>query len=429
MVEQKNSLQFVLLVSIMSVLLLAFIFGIYSVANAFTKNENSNGYFGENTWVGPILIEGLSKEQAAQLIEQKTSEWAMHQQTTVQLVFEETALNGSIINFLTGESINQAKSGRHNPLVVQINDEIWNTIFSSLGIEEYAELINLDDLKKQILEQAKTLQPLSNPIHLTQFFISQSEQREVLASETIALSDTSFGALSWVRKNGDLEVNVDETFSLNNIISADTEGLYNAQFQNELSSLLYKTALSSPMSVIERHVSTDNTFGREVGFEAFLDRNYDLVLKNEYGFPLTIETNVIGNQLTVSIYSKSIPIKVHSLVEEKKELTPRVIVRPITLDQQERKVPGKNGSQARVKRVVLVDSSRWKTLDVSLDAYLPVHEVWYKYNENLLNNNLDADDGSQSSGESSSTTPPDTVTEDKGYVEVDPQYGDEYVGK
>lgn len=423
--EQKNSLQFITLITITSVLLIILTFGIYKVANAFTNGESDARYFEANTWVGPIAIDGLSNEQAAQLVAQKTKSWALEQNTSLQFVFEESTFKGDIIDFLIEESIQQAKSGKHNPLFAKLNEVNWESSFAKLGLNEYIDLIDEKRLEDYLVEQASTLQSLSNPIHVTNYLHEANMDKRMLSSESITLHADSFGASSWIKKHGTIELETDQVFSLNELLQADTEGLYNAPFENELASLLYKIALNSPTSILERHVTTDNQFGREIGFEAYIDRNHDFVLKNDYGYPISIQSTIEGNKFTISVHSKSTPIEVLAAVDEQKELTPRVIIRPIALDQQERKVPGKSGTQARMKRVVLLNDSPWKTYDVSLDSYLPVHEVWYKFNENLL----DSNGGTNASGNGTAVTPPTTVTEDKGYEEVDPEYGDEYVGK
>lgn len=423
--EQKNSLQFIVLITITSVLLVVLTFGIYKVANAFTNGESDARYYKANTWIGPIAVDGLSNEQAAQLIAQKTKSWALEQNTSLQYIFEESSFTGDIIDFLIEESIEQAKSGEHNPLFAKLNEANWDASFAKLGLNEYIDLIDKKRLEGYLVEQASTLRTLSNPIHVTNYFRETTADKQMLSSELISLNTSSFGASSWIKKHGTIEIEADQTFSLNELFQGDTEGLYNAQFQNELASLLYKTALNSPTSIVERHITTNNQYGTEFGFEAYIDGNHDLVLKNDYGYPISIQSTMEGNKLTISMHSQSTPIEVLASVDERKELTPRVIIRPIELDQQERKVPGKNGTQVRIKRIVLLNDSPWKTYDVSLDSYLPVHEVWYKFNENLL----DSNGGTNASGNGSAVTPPTTVTEDKGYEEVDPEYGDEYVGK
>jgi len=437
--EKKNSIQFFLLVAGASLFLFVLTFGLFNVANAFTNEGGGNDYFDEDTWIGPILVDGLSKKQAIQLLTQETSDWSINQQSSLQFVFDETKLNGEIVQFLLDESVEQALSGEHNTLYTQINKEEWEATISNLQLDGYRELIDENRLQQYILNSAANLIILENPIHIPQYFKSVSDEKTLMVSESIQLGVSSFGSSSWIEKHGEVEVKVDQVFSLNELLLSDTEGLYNAQFQNEVSSLLYKVALNSPLSILERHITTNNEFNREIGYEAFIDKAHDLRVKNEYGFPLTIESNVIGNELTVSIYSENTPVKIQTVIKEKKELKQRVIIRPITLDQQERIVPGKNGMEANVERLVILDDSPWKTYEVTLDTYLPVHEVWYKYNEELLDSSGSANGSTGTTGDSSgigignavnpSPTPPAIVTEDKGYEEVEPELGDEYVGK
>ncbi|MEK3981049.1 VanW family protein [Psychrobacillus sp. FSL K6-2836] len=433
--EQKNSIQFFLLVAGVSLFLFVVTFGLYSVANAFTDEGGSKGYFDENTWIGPILVDGLSKSQATQLLTQETSDWSINLQSSLQFIFEESNLNVDIVNFLIKESIDQAVSGEHNSLFTQINQEAWETSISNLQLDGYRELIDESRIQQHILDSAANLTIIDKPIHITRYFKSQSDEKMLLVKESISLDGSSFGIESWIEKHSEVEVKADQVFSLNELVLSDTEGLYNAQFQNEVSSLLYKAALNSPFSILERHITTNNTFNREIGYEAFIDNTHDLLIKNEYGYPLTIESSLIGNKLTISIYSVNTPVNIHAVIDEKKELNQRVIVRPITLDQQERKVPGKNGMEANVNRIIFLDDSPWKTYDVAVDTYLPLHEVWYKWNEELLNlsgtsNGTTGDSGNgKADSDNSATTPPTMVIEDKGYEEVDQAFGDGYVGK
>ncbi|MBU0905441.1 MAG: hypothetical protein KKF57_09650, partial [Firmicutes bacterium] len=71
---QKNSLQFFILSLIVGIILLAGTFSFTSLTKA-VLNPDSFTHFEENSWIGPIDVSGLNKEQSLQLLSKKTNEW------------------------------------------------------------------------------------------------------------------------------------------------------------------------------------------------------------------------------------------------------------------------------------------------------------------------------------------------------------------
>lgn len=373
--EQRNSVQFIILTFVISIAMIAIAFGVSTAVNAISSTEDS--YFGNQTYIGPVKVDGLSREQAALILTQETESWKSEQKTVIQLILEKVKLDPSLIEFDIQTSVDQAVSGKRNPLLQSINEQSINQLVDDLALSNHDEL-DLEQLKEDIVEHARHLTELPKTIHLTNYFLDSTEESMIFASHSMSDEEDDVSAANWVRKHQEIVIKEDAVFSLNELFLNQPDGLHSAQFQNDLASMIYKSALNAPFSIVERHITTDNRYNQEVGYEAFIDAQHDLKIKNEYGKELKIVSSLVGGELTITVEGEKTPLEIQEIIGEQKVLKPRVIVYPVENYSDEYEVAGENGVQATVIRSVRVGDAAWKTYTHAVDSYFPEHERWYR---------------------------------------------------
>ena len=376
--EHKNSLQFFILASVFGLVLLVGTLSFSGLTNAFL-NPSSANHFKEDTWIGPIEVSGLNKEQATQILEKEIAEWKQQNQIRSQFLFEEELMDTSIFTFEVDRMIETAEQGQHNTMLVTINEEGLGQHLAELGFLGSEEMIDWSTFRSDVLMQAQKLNSIIDPLNLTTYIKrTQTGVSEMaVASMSFPISDSS--ALSWIRKHDLILIEANQTFSMNSIFESEPEGLYSEEFKTILASTIYKAALESPFQITQRQTSTENPFHIQTGFEAFVNNNNDLVLKNVYGFPLAIKTATTGNQLVVSITGPSLGIEIILNPLQRKVLPYRVQIQTVERPTPMTTIKGKEGLEVTVTRTVFINGEKFASHHVSNDLYFPSHEVQYRY--------------------------------------------------
>lgn len=400
---QKNSLQFFILSLIVGIILLAGTFSFTNLTKA-VLNPDSFTHFKEDSWIGPIDVSGLDKEQSLQLLSKKTNEWKQKNPMTSQFLFESAKLDPETLTFDVHGSINSALNGQKNQLQVTVNENLWNDHLLELGFTGQEDIIDFVTLKQDILSYASDLKSDSENIILTSYInrheIGVSEIAQ--ASMPFSLSDASIS--SWIRKHSTILVEPNQSLSLNEIFNSEPDGLFSDEFKTILASTIYKSALESPFLILERHISQTNPFEIQAGFEAFIDENKDFVIENVYGFPLTIETTQSVNQLVIKISGPDVGIEVDLDPLERKVLPYRVQIQTIEKSVPQKTDKGIEGVEVNVSRTVFLNRERKATFHVANDLYFPKHEVQYRHEVETseMTQSTSTDSSSESGGDNDS---------------------------
>jgi hypothetical protein len=379
-VEQKNSLQFFILACIIGVFLTIGSFLFSGITNAII-NPDSVNHFKENTMIGPIKVSGLNKEQTKLLLAKETATWKNENKTDLQFIFEHSLIDSSIFKFDISNMVEIAKQEKQNSMTVSIDEDKWKDIVLKLGYIGTEEYIDWSTLKNDLLEQALHLEKISSPIHLTQYMIRNETGISELGSTSMSFPANDLSATSWVRKHGKLLIESDKQFSLNEIFTADPDGLYSDQFKTILASTIYKASLESPVQIIQRQTSVNNQFSIQDGFEAYVNKSNDFIIKNTYGYPLTLISTIEGNRFVVSIVGPLLGIEIKLDPLQRKVLPFRVQIQTIESTLPEKTDAGIEGVEVDVSRTLYVNGEKNQTYHVSKDLYFPLHEVQYRHEE------------------------------------------------
>lgn len=376
--RNRNSLQFFILACIVGIILSIGTLSFSSLTNAVIQ-PNSDHHFEKSTWIGPINVAGLNKEQTIQLLARETSNWKQQSQVISQFIFEQAAMNSEVFTFDLIAMVETAKQGQRNQIEVSIDEDEWTRHLSEIGYLGTEESIDWEAIRSDLLLQAQLLEPISEPLYFTEYMpLSQTGVSKIAeASMSVPSSDTSLS--SWVRKYDTLVVQNGQSFSLNTILESDPAGLYSEAFKTILASTMYKVALESPFQIKERQISVSNPYNIQEGFEAFIDSDSDLVLQNVYGFPLTIKTESLGNELIVSVIGPVLGVEIDVNPLQRKVLPYRVQIQTIDRHLPEKTDKGIEGIEVEVSRTVSVNGENQQSYVVARDLYFPVHEVQYRH--------------------------------------------------
>lgn len=375
---QKNSLQFFILSLIVGIILLAGTFSFTSLTKA-VLNPDSFTHFKENSWIGPIDVSGLNKEQSLQLLSKKTNEWKQKNQMATQFLFESAKMDPETLTFDVQGSVNTALNGQRNQLQVTLNENLWNDHLLELGFTGQEDIVDFVNFKQDILSFAHDLQPNSGNFNLTSYIDRKQTGVIEIAQATMPVSISDASISSWIRKHSTIIVEPNKSLSLNDIFISEPEGLYSDEFKTILTSTMYKAALESPFQILERNISQTNPFKIQAGFEAFIDENKDFVIVNVYGFPLTIETIQSGNQLVVKISGTDVGIEIDLDPLERKVLPYRVQIQTIEKSVPQKTDKGVEGVEVNVSRTVFLNGEKKATFHVANDLYFPKHEIQYRH--------------------------------------------------
>jgi len=414
----KNSLQFFILAIVVGFILLAGTFSFTSLTKAVI-NPDSFTHFKENTWIGPIDVSGLNKEQSLQLLSMKTDEWKQKNHMTSQFLFEIAKMKTDTVAFDVQGSVNKAQNGQINPLQVSLNENLWNDHLSELGFTGQEDIIDYDTFKQDLLSFARDLHSTRENFNLTSYINRKQIGVFEIAQASMPFSLGDASAASWIRKHSTILVEPNQSLSLNEIFISEPEGLYSEGFKTILASTIYKAALESPFQIFERHISQTNPFKIQAGFEAYIDDNRDFVIENVYGFPLTIETKQISNQLVVTIIGPDVGIEVDLDPLDRKVLPYRVQIQTIEKSVPQKTDKGLEGVEVNVSRTVFLNREKKGTFDVSKDLYFPVHEIQYRHKvkSSEMTPSPSSDSSTGSGGNNNSvdgTTNPNDPTEGSG---------------
>jgi len=376
--RNSNSLQFFTLACLVGIILSIGTLSFSSLTNAVIQ-PGSDNHFEESTWIGPVNVSGLSKDQATKLLAKETANWKQQNQFLSHFLFEQAHLNSDVFMFDLISMVETAQQGQRNQIEVSIDEDEWTKHLSELGFLGSEESIDWVAIRSNLLLQAQQLEPISEPIYFTAYMTrSQTGVAKIAeASMPVPSSDTSLS--SWIRNHDTLIVENGQNFSLNTILETDPAGLYSDAFKTILASTIYKAALESPFHIMERQISVSNPFNIQDGFEAFIDTDSDFVLRNVYGFPLTIKTESSGNQLIVSVVGPILGVEIDVNPLQRKILPYRVQIQTIDRNLPESTDKGIEGIEVEVSRSVFVNGEKQHSYLVAKDLYFPVHEVQYRH--------------------------------------------------
>ena len=273
------------------------------------------------------------------------------------------------------------KTYRMNHLLKRVTNEIENRSYGVIPVDydDIAPAITVEDLKK----------------HNTKIDTSTTE----LTQDT----DRNHNILLACESISGFALGSDEVFDLNKLVGERTksrgfERALNAEFMlsrntgiGQVASTLYQAALKSDMRIMERHANLHVMDYTEVGMDALVDENHNLVFKNPHDTPVYVImwADDVQGILAAEIYGAPLKDGVHISIEVETDMDVEPsgeiqIIPTLYLEQgQTKSVAALSGAECRSYRVYKDKDD--KVLERQLlyeDYYEPLQgRIYYHQND------------------------------------------------
>jgi hypothetical protein len=419
------------LVILMSTFLI-FSFSHYGVL-AFEKIVTKSSQFSENTWIGPENVSGLEKVEALQLLTNRVSEWQAN--NIIQLSYLEESVPFPIedIHFMIDESLQHAKSGSKNEMLINIEAESLNTALENLTTSLNDDL-DVEKLKLDIFSIANSFETGTIEINLGDYLLSPVKQSSIIHTITIPTQEMNlqnFGATIFLEPKS--------TFSLLGFLEKQGFIELDSKSLGLLSSGIYQAILPTNFQVLERHIGMELPEGISAGYEAKIDSRLqmDLAFYNPNEDEYTIE--IYSDESTLIFDVVGVPFLYQYKIIENglQEFAPKTIKQYSPLLE-----PGYSTIKRKGQKGLYIELSRLvKDSDdviieqhpISKDYYPPVHQVQVfgltladsgnqgNGSSGLIINEHTKDETGSNNSESTNSPNDDTVTESD--TETEPLWG------
>ncbi|CAG9607925.1 VanW family protein [Pseudoneobacillus rhizosphaerae] len=354
---------------------LIFSFSHYGVL-AFESIVTKSSQFSENTWIGPENVSGLEKVEALQLLTTRVSEWQAN--NIIQLSYLEESVPFPIenIHFMIDESLQHAKSGSKNELLINIEAESLNTALENLTTSSLNDELDVEKLKLDIFSIANSFETGTIEINLGDYLLSPVKQPQIIHTITIPTQEMNlqnFGATIFLEPKS--------TFSLLGFLEKQGFIELDSYSLGLLSSGIYQAILPTNFQVLERHIGMKLPEGISAGYEAKIDSSLqmDLAFYNPNEDEYTIE--IYSDESTLTLDVLGIPFLYQYKIVENglQEFAPKTIKQYSPLLE-----PGNSTIKREGQKGLYIELSRLvkdyndviiEQHPISKDYYPPVHQV------------------------------------------------------
>ncbi|TXC90106.1 hypothetical protein FS935_13660 [Metabacillus litoralis] len=344
----------------------------------------NKGTFEPGTQIASVTIENLSNDQAAQELNDEITEWFASEYLQISINEQNMVIDQDFFVIDIPSTLDAVVNGKNNPLVVSINQEVYEAdLRSELG-DRYTTIDHTQ-------LQSVFLNAISGLAAEQQFYSIQAYVKgdlNSIATENFVSVPSEIDQIQpLIDSIGSISVPAQSQVSLleltKDITKPSEVGL------NIVASALYKTILLTNFEVVERHTSLELSEKIELGYEASvipskLDLKWFNPNKNDY----TIDFQLTNSVLHVTVNGAPFLYKYELKLSEQTSYPPKRIIRYTSLlDENEENVveEGKEGLYIIVTRNVFdLDGGLIETEQISEDFYPPT----YKIIETGLINNL-----------------------------------------
>lgn len=326
--------------------------------------------FAEGTMIGPIDVSNRSADEAYKQVNEKVNEWKQSATMTLVLEGKEATLQTNAFTFHIEESMKQAVSGKHTPLLVSVDNEALQQAITSIGA--LSDWMDVEKVKAQLEHEAASL--TSARLSLSQYVREDMQQQTILSQAVIPLYEELR-----VMSQTTIVVEPKQMFSVLDFFKKQGISL-SKEAMTLFASALYEAIVPTNFEVIERHTNMTLLNGVKAGFEAAVEQNKkDFMFFNPNDQSYTIEVRAEDGQMKVALVGIPFIYQYAVKTDPIEYYDPKTIVQYSALlkpNEKRIKEEGKKGMLIRLhKEVYDRNGSFIEKVLVSEDFYPPVHRV------------------------------------------------------
>jgi len=345
--------------------------------------SEDNDTFADQTSIGSVNVSGLTKDEAVVLLMDETSSWKEVSTLAVLEGQQESLVDMNFVNFMLEESVGSATNEQDNPLLVTVNmSNLMMDIQRDFGLPD----TNWIDPAKLQFEIEKRVQHLSTeeltPLPFSALLAEGSG--ESILAESVGTFSASNNQQLFAGEHASTVVESGEFFSILNLAAQYGDTFLTDSELSQIATVIHGSAILTPMSIAERHISSSLPEWAEMGREARVEQavNHDYRLLNASQAALTIDLEIVQQTLYVRIKGQEQPVTYEVENKDVQTISAKTIQQysPFIAQNQTRiEEEGQEGYLATVEQIVFdlnrVEVERNKLYE---DFYPPVHRVEIK---------------------------------------------------
>jgi hypothetical protein len=229
--------------------------------------------------------------------------------------------------------------------------------------------------KKENVPQTAAIKKNVKPAAVT----VASEQEVVLNSATVNVKAPD-DLQAFLSANSKIELPADSSFSLLDFLKKQKLETVSADVLSIIGTGIYQAILPTNFTIEERNTGSELPAYAALGDEAKVDfaQSMDLAFSNPNNTKCTLEFQLSGNSLTVSLKGVKLPYEYKIAKKNEQKLTPKTVVQfspLLTTGQTAVKNPGKNGQTIEVYRQTYKGDILVKSELIANDYYPPEYRV------------------------------------------------------
>jgi hypothetical protein len=370
-VNLKRGLKLFVVLFLSTVLLISFS---QVGANAYDKLLNQ-GTFEPGTQIGTVNVETLTKNQAITKLEKQLISWFEEEHLQLLINEENMVIGQEFFFFEFPNTVNSAKHGKTNPIIVQIDQSIYESELRE-KLNDHYDTIDHEQLQAVLINAVSSLAP-DQQIYSIQAYV-KDELDTVAAENASSTTADQAQVQKVVNLVGTIEVPAGSQVSFVELLKDSKEipqdGL------NVVTSSLYKTLLLTNFVIVERHTSLELPENIQLGYEAkIIPGKSDLKWFNPNETDYTISFQLTDSVLNVTVNGAPFLNRYEVNLSEQTSYPPKSIIRYTSLlDEDQEKVvqEGKEGLFVKLSRNIFdVRGNFIETEDISEDFYPPTHKI------------------------------------------------------
>lgn len=351
-------------------------------AYAYTSYIKKNTGYEEQTTIASINIAGMSNKEAYEALTNAVAEWK--KSAVIQLKYKEktATLDLGVFTFSTKDSITNLSSGQDNIVTVFLDEDAINVALNTISSELVEEdSFYLNRLNTRLIGIASSLQDGEMLIDLTEYKVSQSEEKVLISEGTIDVSDNKKNIEKWVKQYPSLELVSNSSVSLIALLEETNGKTFSDETWSMVATAIHQVILSTNFSITERATSKELPVYSLLGYEAKVNKekeiDYQFYNPNETDYIFTFK--LVEDQLYVALTGPPFLYEYRTVLSDEESFEREsVIIFDPALNFNEFKTveEGKDGQLVKVYREAVDENGETVKKElISEDFYAPVNTV------------------------------------------------------
>lgn len=333
----------------------------------------NKGTIKENTKIASIEFGGLEKEEALVKLNDAVEEWKKETNLVLQLN-KESVLDLSVFTFHPDQTVEKLAENSESMPVVTIDEQNLLHQLNRQFDQQVVHSLDMGKLKAELLSYAMNLTKGIYVVDLKKFIQQANVEKQVLNEAEISVGDQSLPQV-----DEELSIGPGATFSLQQFVEEKNLKNVDDVSLSRLATAVYGVFMTSPVDIVERHISTYLPEYAILGKEAaFIKDKWDLKGINTSEVTVDLSIRVQQDHWIVQVVGINTLENYKVVFQNEVEYAPRKIVQyDPALSESEVKViqTGEYGQAVTIARQLFQNNQLMDETILSNDYYQPKHKI------------------------------------------------------